>query len=121
MTTVISVKKSNLIKLGYKDFEDWAKNPNHVYIGRDMSFYVKGTKCSKWCNPFNSKKLGLQKCLELFSEYIKNNKELLSQLDELDGKVLGCWCRIDNRKETVCHGDILVELIKSIKEGKLKV
>src|SRR5436190_21235537 len=111
MTTVISVRKANLVKLGYKDFEDWIKDPNHVYIGRDMSFWIKGAKGSKWRNPFNSKKLGLQKCLNLYTNYIKNNKELLSQLDELDGKVLGCWCREDNTKDVICHGDILVELI----------
>ena len=61
MTSVISVRKANLVKLGYKDFDDWIKNPNHIYIGRDMSFYVKGAKGSKWCNPFSAKKMGLQK------------------------------------------------------------
>lgn len=121
MTSVISVKKANLIKLGYKDFEDWIKDPNHVYIGRDMSFYVKGTYKSRWHNPYNVKKYGLQKCLELYAEHIKSNKELLSHLDELDGKILGCWCRNNdnNTSETICHGDILVDLVKQRKEGKI--
>ncbi|QKF94416.1 DUF4326 protein [Fadolivirus algeromassiliense] len=121
MTSVISVRKANLVKLGYQDLEDWLKNPNHVYIGRDMSVYVKAAKGSKWCNPFNVKKYGLNKCLELYTEYIKSNKELLSQLNELDGKVLGCWCREDNSPDIVCHGDVLVQLIKLKKTGKLKI
>ncbi|ARF12429.1 protein of unknown function DUF4326 [Klosneuvirus KNV1] len=105
--SVVNVKKKYLNQAGYKDFEDWSKDPNHVYIGRDMSFYVKGTKGSKWQNPFPVKKYGLDKCAELYKEYMTNNKDLLDQLDELDGKVLGCWCKPDK-----CHGDILLELLK---------
>lgn len=115
MASVISVKKENLNKLGYKDLEDWLKNPNHIYIGRDMTCYVKGAKLSKWCNPFSSKKVGFLKCLELYTEYLKNNKELMSQLDELDGKVLGCWCREDDSSGIICHGDILADLVNKRK------
>lgn len=38
--------------MGYKDFQDWDKDPNHLYIGRSMEHYVPGTKKSKWHNPF---------------------------------------------------------------------
>ena len=110
MSSVISVKKENLNKLGYRDLENWLENPNHLYIGRDMSFYVKGANKSKWCNPYNVKKFGLEKCLELYTEYVKESG-LIDQIGELEGKVLGCWCRVDDRPETVCHGDILVKLL----------
>ncbi|MGA9841048.1 MAG: DUF4326 domain-containing protein [Nitrososphaeraceae archaeon] len=33
------------------------------------------------------------------------NKELMNQLPELKGKVLGCWCA-----PLPCHGDTLAEL-----------
>lgn len=105
-TKVNNCKKENLIKLGYKDLEDCLKDPNNVYIGRNMSFYVKGANKSKWCNPFDVKKYGRDKCLELYREYITSNKELLSQLGELRGKTLFCWCSPNK-----CHGDILVELL----------
>jgi hypothetical protein len=106
MAKVVNVKKVYLKQDGYNDFEDWCNNTNNVYIGRDMSFYVKGAKASKWANPYPSKIYGRQKCLELYEKYILDNKELLSQLHELRGKNLGCWC-----KPLECHGDILTKLL----------
>lgn len=106
MSKVNNCKKQHLIKLGYTDLEDCLKDPNNVYIGRDMTFYVKGATKSKWANPFPVKKHGREKCLELYKEYIMNNKELLSQLKELEGKTLYCWCA-----PAGCHGDILIELL----------
>lgn len=71
---------------------------NDLYIGRP----------SKWGNPF---KLGLDgtrlEVIEKYRQWILNNPELLSQLHELEGKRLGCWC-----KPKACHGDVLVELIE---------
>jgi predicted dinucleotide-utilizing enzyme len=33
----------------------------------------------------------------------------------LKGKTLGCWCReVGNKKKRICHGDILLELIKEV-------
>lgn len=110
-TTVNNAKKSNLIKLGYKDLEDCLKDPNNVYIGRDMTRHVKGAVGSKWANPFNVNKYGRDKCLELYREYITNNEELLSQLGELEGKTIFCWCSPIYK----CHGDILVELIEDLR------
>jgi hypothetical protein len=37
---------------------------------------------------------------------VLNTPELMESLDELDGKVLGCFC-----KPEPCHGDVLLELI----------
>lgn len=105
---VISVKKENLKKLGYDDLENWLQDSNHVYIGRDMSFYVKGATGSKWQNPFPVKKHGLDKCIQLFEEYLTNNKELLKDIEELRGKDLGCWCK--NNGNEPCHGDLLLKL-----------
>jgi hypothetical protein len=96
--------------MGYQDLEDWLKSSDHVYIGRDMSFYVKGAKGSKWANPFQVSKYGLDKALELYTEYIKNDTGLMDSLKELEGKVLGCWCITETNKK--CHGQILVDLIK---------
>lgn len=114
-TTLVNVKKPFLIKAGYKDFQDWSKDPNHVYIGRDMSFYVAGAKGSKWGNPFKVKKLGATKCLELYEEYVRNNKELMDHLGELEGKVLGCWCVTAENDQ--CHGKVLIKLLN---EKKMK-
>ncbi|MEI6880393.1 MAG: DUF4326 domain-containing protein [Bacteroidota bacterium] len=82
------------------------KEPYDIYIGRG----------SKWGCPYtvikdrptlakeivNSKEEALSK----YKEYVLNSPELMESLDELDGKVLGCFC-----KPELCHGDVLLELI----------
>lgn len=74
------------------------KESYDIYIGRP----------SKFGNPFRIGKDGTRKeVIEKFRKYIVTNKKLLSQLHELEGKVLGCWC-----KPKSCHGDVLVELIE---------
>lgn len=103
---VINVKKEQLNKTGYDDLVDWLSHDNHVYIGRNMSFYVKGATKSKWANPFNVKKYGRDECLKLYKQYIQDSPDLRAALPELKGKILGCWCHPDK-----CHGDILCELL----------
>ena len=47
-TSIINVKKAELNKRGIKDFAEWNSKKNTLYIGRNMSFYVKGATKSKW-------------------------------------------------------------------------
>lgn len=105
-TTVVNVKKKFLNERGYTDLVDYLKDPNHIYIARDMTCYVKGAIGSKWANPFNVKDYGRDRCLELYEKYIRNNKNLWNDLESLRGKELGCWCHPE-----ACHGDVLVKLI----------
>lgn len=77
------------------------KEPSDIYIGRR----------SKWGNPFIIGKDGTrEEVIEKYKNYILNKPELLKDLPELKGKVLGCFC-----KPKDCHGDILVELIEEEK------
>lgn len=111
---VISVGIANLKKLGYKSLEEWLNDPNNVYIGRDMSYRIKGANKSKWANPFSAQTYGRVLALQKYREYLLENDKLMSELTELKGKTLGCWCRTvkDNvSPEEICHGDILVELL----------
>jgi hypothetical protein len=65
------------------------KEPYDVYIGRP----------SKWGNPFSHKPGTLaefrvrdrKEAIQKFEEYLLNNEELMNDLHELKGKVLGCW------------------------------
>lgn len=69
-----------------------------IYIGRP----------SKWGNPFVIGKDGnRQEVIRKYREYILSKDELLKDLHELKGKVLGCWC-----SPSACHGDVLVDLIE---------
>lgn len=105
--SVVNVKKKELQKLGYADFHDWNSSPNNIYIGRNMSFYVPGTTKSKWSNPYSVKKYGRELSIEMYKQYITDSKERTDQLDELEGKTLGCWCKPES-----CHGDILFKLLQ---------
>ncbi len=81
----------------------------NVYIGRASP--RRGFMASKWANPF--KIVGSrnrERAVTMYEEYIRNAPELWDDLLELDGKVLGCWC-----KPLACHGDVLVKLIEERK------
>ena len=65
---------------------------------------------SKWGNPFVIGKDGDRKqVVGKYKEWLLSNKELMKDLSELRGKILGCWCAPE-----LCHGDILIELINEI-------
>ena len=90
-------------------FEHWSSSPDHVYIGRDMTHIVTGAVGSKWQNPFPSQDYGVQECLVRYEEHVRGSKELLNSIIELEGKVMGCWC-----KPSPCHGDVLIKLFKEL-------
>lgn len=110
-TTVVNIHKKDLNEAGYKDFKAWARVPSHMYIGRNMNFYVPGTYQSKWANPYPLSKYTRAQSMKLYEKYIRGS-DLYNHLGELKGKVLGCWC-----KPLLCHGDILVKLMKEKKKN----
>ena len=73
-----------------------------VYIGRKIRYHKEFTEDSKWRNRSES--------LEEYEQWARQN--LWDSLDELQGKVLGCWCVTTKRLEPIeCHGQILMKLI----------
>lgn len=76
------------------------KEPYDVYIGRG----------SKWGNPFSIGKDGTrEEVIEKYRQYIMGSPQLLKDLYELKGKILGCWC-----KPLACHGDVLLDLVEEL-------
>jgi hypothetical protein len=78
-----------------------SKQPYDVYIGRPGPFG----------NPF---KVGRDardnaEAVELFRCWLSSDNPkaiaMCHRIDELKGKVLGCWC-----KPAPCHGDVLAEI-----------
>lgn len=71
------------------------KDRYDVYIGRP----------SKWGNPFEIGVDGTRS--EVIAKYEKwiLTSDLMNDLHELEGKVLGCWCY-----PKACHGDVLLKL-----------
>lgn len=90
------------------------KEPHDVYIGRP----------SKWGNPYSHRegttaefKVDTRdEAIDAYESWLTEGKgkHLLNDLHELDGKVLGCWC-----KPKKCHGDVLVKLINKSKIKQL--
>ena len=85
-----------------------------VYIGRGI---WNGEKL-KWGNPFSHKEGTLaefkvssrKEAIQKFEEYLLSNKNLMDSLEEIRGKVLGCWC-----KPKSCHGDVLLKYANQAK------
>lgn len=119
---IVNVKKEYLIKMGYMDFSDWVSHNDHVYIGRNMSFYVPGANGSIWQNPYplctpgkkykdKKQRYTIDESLVLYEKYVRSRPDLMSKLHELDGKTLGCWCITSTNKK--CHGTVLSKLVSN--------
>jgi hypothetical protein len=77
----------------------WRKPFNTVVVSRP----------SKWGNPFTVAEYGRSEAVSRYRVFLQlrpcgNGSRL--DLEELRGKNLGCWCRLDQ----VCHADVLLEL-----------
>jgi len=74
---------------------------NTVYVGRP----------TRWGNPYKVGMYNLQlsDILRMYEVYLR---ELLVAdphfLDELKGKDLACWCRLDKP----CHADVILKILK---------
>jgi hypothetical protein len=80
-----------------------------VYIGREVPEH--GITRSKWGNPFvlaDDSDAERDRSIAAYREWIVTQPDLMSSLDELRGRRLGCWCAPKR-----CHGDVLVELLES--------
>ena len=114
MTTVVNVKVK-YIRPNYNTLDDWIKNPQHEYIGRYGVVFINKErfpkKSSQWTNPFTVKKEGRDKCLDLYEKWVRDKikKEGAEELNKLQNKVLGCWCKPEK-----CHGDILIKILNEI-------
>lgn len=110
---LVDVHVSNLRKVGFHTFEEWQNDPRHLYIGRSNRFLnIEG---SKWKNPFPvGKRYTLEESLRLYEVHVKKN--LINDLKDLEGKVLGCWCCSNSGVPTEnpkCHGEILINLMNN--------
>ena len=74
-----------------------------VYIGRGRC--PKCGEFSKWKNPFKIGEDGTRSEVIAMYEIYLVESGLINDIDELRGKILGCWC-----KPKPCHGDVLAKL-----------
>ena len=79
------------------------KEPYDIYIGRGKC-PTTGKK-GKWGNPFTIGKDGnREEVIKKYKTWLMES-DLVNDVRELKGKVLGCWC-----SPQACHGDILIKL-----------
>ena len=75
---------------------------------QESGLYVRIDRRSEWGNPFKIEDEAVRaEAIEGYRQYVAGQDELIDRLDDLRGKVLGCWCFPDP-----CHGSVLIELIE---------
>jgi len=88
-----------------------------IYIGRTCFRGGWQLSASKWQNKFTIAKEGSveQACIKYY--YHIKNSSLISEIEELRGKILGCWCDVPDKslEEIInnpnCHGEVLMRLL----------
>ena len=98
MAKVVNVYPTH-IKPEYTDLEDWCSRSVNIYIGNKRMTHVNKKRFPKedsiWSNPFKTGKDGTrEEVLEKYRNYIIQKVERNElDLNQLRGKVLGCWCK----------------------------
>jgi hypothetical protein len=83
-----------------------------IYIGRRVNMGGWNLPESKWHNPFKRASDAPQDKLAAiaqYEQYVRSRPDLMRSLPELEGKILGCWCK--SHSDIPCHGDVLVKLL----------
>ena len=86
---VVNVRQPNLLDNGFTDFKHWNSQPQHVYIGRGNRHVLN----SKWANPYRIEGDNRNECIARYEQMVRNDQKLMDSIAELNGRVLGCWCR----------------------------
>jgi hypothetical protein len=117
----------------YDNLFEWVKDQRNEYIGRGGVVFINGSrfpgKSSVWANPFKigrdgSRAVVIRKCEEHLRNLLKEKPELVKDLMNLKGKNLGCWCvdastsECDDHDQIVCHGQLLIKLIKEYQQER---
>ena len=110
--------KRDVLKLNGTSFSKWLNDPNHLYIHKNLARYgaKHGLRNAIWYKDVDE----LQKFrsnnqdedyLTVYEQCVRNTPELWNNLDSLENKVLGCWCKLSD----TCHADVLIKLFNEKK------
>lgn len=118
----------------YLDMEDFDKQEGKTYVvhfkTHQHDVYIG--RPSKWSNPYTHKDLDntqakfqvntRQEAINGYVHYL-NESGLVKDLEELRGKVLGCWCckspSDGSEKTLVCHGQVIAKILNTPVQNKL--
>jgi hypothetical protein len=108
--------------------EDFKKTPGITYVvhAKKYKYDVYIGRPSKWENPYTHKELNKTRAIvqaPTRKEAIKNYEKyflesgLVNEIEELRGKVLGCWCcnkpADGSEKSFLCHGQVIAKYLNS--------
>jgi len=88
---------------------------------------------SKWSNPYTHKDLdktqakfkvdSRKEAIERYETHL-NESGLIKEIEELRGKILGCWCcnkpADGSEKNFLCHGQVIAKYLNSGLKNKQK-
>jgi hypothetical protein len=99
-------KKQEAKRIQRKRTPDWRKPRGAVYVGRG----------SRWGNPYRigeedpmflNQLMDAEAAVRMYEWYLAATPELVAAIKtELRGKVLACWCPLDQP----CHADVLLRI-----------
>lgn len=108
--------KVKFLRPQYNNLQEWMKNEDNVYIGRQGVVFINKNRFPKspsnFANPFKigsdgSRDEVMTKYKKYIEAKIESNEKLKIELLSMKGKKLGCWCYPEK-----CHGEILLNLIE---------
>jgi hypothetical protein len=89
-----------------------------IYIGGRLQRGPWDLEASKWQNPYRVDKdaFTLEESLVLYEQHIYESN-LIAEIEELNGKRLGCFCDPIEDKKIYCHGQVLIKLLESSRQS----
>ena len=114
--------KKEFLKLKGTSLSKWVQEPKHLYISGHLSKYLrkKDTPNSIWYKTIKELQEfvnGEEICLlTAYERCIRQTPQLWNSLDNLEDKVLGCWCKPSES----CHADVLIKLFEEKKTNDIE-
>ena len=114
--------KKEFLKLEGTSLSKWVQEPNHLYIHRNLSFHLKkkGISDSIWYKDIKELRKFVndedEDYLNMYEKCIRQTPQLWNSLDNLENKVLGCWCE----PSQPCHADVLIKLFNEKKNDEIQ-
>ena len=115
--------KREFLKLKDTSFSKWLQDSNNLYIHKNLGEYGKkhGFSDSIWYKDVKELQTFLNDedddYLSVYEKCIRSTPVLWNSIDNLENKVLGCWCKPSQR----CHADVLIKLFKEKKNDEHKM
>ena len=114
--------KKEFLKLKGTSLSKWVQEPHNLYIDGNLSKYLKkkGVTDSIWYKSIKElQEFANDEEICLFTAYercIRQTPQLWNSLDNLEDKILGCWCK----PSQPCCADVLIKLFNEKKNDEMQ-